>query len=58
METQGIGYTGFPRRYLLPPVSARRPFGHVLKLLEQTYPPKKPDIYCKGNNYFVHLFRL
>ncbi|MDR1411023.1 MAG: ATP-binding cassette domain-containing protein [Spirochaetaceae bacterium] len=28
----------------------------VLKLLEQTYSPKKPDIYCQSDNDLVHLF--
>jgi hypothetical protein len=32
--------------------------GDVLKLLEQAYPPKKPDIYRKGDNDFMHLFRF
>jgi transposase-like protein len=29
-------------------------FGNVLELLEQTYSPKKPDVYSKGDNNFVH----
>jgi 2C-methyl-D-erythritol 2,4-cyclodiphosphate synthase len=30
--------------------------GNVLELLKQTYSPKEPDVYSKGDNNFVHLF--
>ncbi|MDR0706362.1 MAG: hypothetical protein LBF60_00610, partial [Treponema sp.] len=27
-----------------------RPLGDVLKLLYQTHSPKRPNVYCKGDN--------
>ena len=33
-----------------------RKIGNVLKLLEQTDSPQKPDIYYQGDNDFMHLF--